>query len=165
MNYYKIEIYWDGPFTLNRVINEMNDSGQSPEWDGKDYGLYQIYGRHILYGKGALLYVGKATRQTFSQRMKQHKKWWLGDDQNEKDVSIYVGRIYNPRKHSVKDKWKSWEEEVEIAEGIIIYKYSPCYNGRTIFNKSAPNNIRLVHIGEKGRLKNKDVIPRDYDEW
>jgi hypothetical protein len=97
--------------------------------------------------------------------MKQHKKWWLNDDQDEEDVKVYVGRIYNPRRHSAKDKWKRWEEDVEIAEGIIIYRYSPNYNGRTFSNKSAPKNIQLVHIGKKGRLENEDVIPRDYDEW
>ena len=44
-----VTIEWEGPFSLDYVIEELN---------GKDnYGLYQIYGTHIVYGAGSLLYL------------------------------------------------------------------------------------------------------------
>ena len=166
MKAYGIEIEWKGPFSLDKVINEMDDSGRSPTWNGKDYGLYQIYGRHILCGENTLLYVGKTTERTFSKRFKDHQQWLL-EDQYEKDIHIYLGRIYNPKRHSEKDKWKSWKEDVGDAEKILIYKYSPNYNGRELARVPQLHHqkVQLVHRGEKGRLKNKDVHPKDYLEW
>jgi len=111
-----------------------------------------------------LLYVGKTTERTFSQRFKEHQQWLL-EDQYEKDIHIYVGRIYNPKRHSEKDNWKSWEEDIEDSEKILIYKYSPNYNGRELARVPELHHqkVQLVHRGEKGRLKNKD-IPTDYLE-
>ena len=164
MKAYGIEIEWKGPFSPTKVIREMDDSGQSPTWNGKDYGLYQIYGKHRLYGEYALLYVGKTTERTFSKRFKEHQKWLL-EDQYEKDIKIYFGRIYNPKRHSGKDKWRSWKEDIEDAEKILIYKYSPNYNGRELAKIPELHHpkIQLFNGGQKGRLKNRDV-PKDYSE-
>jgi hypothetical protein len=165
MKAYGIEIEWKGPFSLNKVINEMDDWGQSPTWNGKDYGLYQIYGRHILCGENTLLYVGKTTERTFSRRFKEHREWLL-EDQYEKDIKIYLGRIYNPKKHSEKDKWKSWKEDIEDAEKVLVYKYSPNYNSRELARipKLHHQKVQLVNRREKGRLKYKDIHPKDYLE-
>jgi hypothetical protein len=37
-----------------------------------DYGLYQIYAHHLVFGSGALVYIGKAQEQTFGVRIAQH---------------------------------------------------------------------------------------------
>ena len=165
MKPYEIEIEWEGPFSLKKVIEEMDDCGESPAWNGKDYGLYQIYGDHILCGKHTLLYVGKTTERTFSKRFKEHQKW-LVKDQYERDIKIHLGRIYNPKKHSVKDKWKSWEEDIGDAEKILIYKYSPNYNERELSRLPELHHLKvqLVNRGEKGKLENKDFHPEDYSE-
>ena len=42
MKPYQIEVEWEEPFSLNRIIKEMDDCGKSSAWNGKDYGLYQI---------------------------------------------------------------------------------------------------------------------------
>ena len=52
-----VRIEWEGPFSIEEVL-ELNDGN-------KDYGLYQIYGHHIVYGKDSLLYIGQ-TGTTFS---------------------------------------------------------------------------------------------------
>ena len=165
MEPYEIKIEWEGPFSLNEVINKMNDGGKSPDWDGNDYGLYQIYGWHILCGGNALLYIGITTERTFSQRFNEHKVW-LEKDQNEEYIKIYLGRVYDPKRHSVRDKWKSWKSDIEIAEKILIYKYSPNYNSRELTREpdiSPRKSIRLVHIGVKShRLEKEDNVPRDF---
>ena len=166
MERYKIKIEWDGPFGIDEIIDKMIDGGEEPDWDGNDYGLYQIYGRHILCGKNTLLYVGMTTEQTFSQRFKEHKTW-LDKDQDKEDIKIYIGRIYDPKKHLEKDNWKFWKRDVEIAEKVLIYKYSPNYNSRELTSepKLPFKNIFLVHIGERNRLEEEDNIPRDFSEW
>ena len=158
-----IRIEWVGPFSVERVIKEMGRGGQNPEWDGEDYGLYQIYGKHILCGKDTLLYIGQTTEQTFSARFKQHKKDWL---YNEEKIKVYLGRIYDRKRHSKKDNWHSWKTDVELAEKILIYKYSPNYNNTNI---SEPpyldfEEIRLIHRGKRHKLKLKDDAPKDYQE-
>lgn len=165
MSRHDIKIEWDGPFTLNEVIGKLVDGGgKENNWDGKDYGIYQIYGKHILYGENTLLYVGIATKQTFSQRFNQHETWLL-KDQSEEHIKIYVGRIYDPKKHREENNWESWEKDIEVAEKIIIYKYSPNYNSRELSDApvlSPHKNISLVHLGKKGRLKAEDNAPDDF---
>jgi hypothetical protein len=166
MTEYKIKIQWEGPFGLNEVIQKMIDGGEDPDWDGEDYGLYQIYGRHILHGKDTLLYIGITTEQTFSRRFIEHKTW-LVEDQDEGDVRIYLGRIYDPQKHTKKDKWKSWEKDVKLAEKILIYKYSPNYNSEGLTsepNLYPHNSVRLVHVGERNKLEKEDIAPNDFRE-
>jgi hypothetical protein len=161
---YEIKIEWEGPFSLREVISTKNDGGEKPDWCGNDYGLYQIYGWHILYCKNTLLYIGEATKQTFSRRFKGHKKW-LDKDQKKNDIKIYLGRVYDPKKHSKEDKWESWTSDILLAEKILIYKYSPNYNSRNITKKPdilPYEGIRLVHRGEKRRLEDIDNAPDDF---
>ncbi len=159
---HEIKIEWVGPFSVEKVVKEMDEGGQYPDW-GEDYGLYQIYGKHILYGKDALLYIGQTTDQTFSTRFKQHKKYWLD---NEENIKVYVGRVYDPGRHSKEDNWESWEEDIQIAERVLIYKYSPNYNNTNISNppELGSRNVRLIHKGKRHRLKLKDNAPKDYQE-
>jgi len=124
--------------------------------------VYQIYGKHILCGSDTLLYVGKATQQTFSRRFKDHKKWWVAD---EEEIEVYVGRVYDPERHSGKDNWESWEADITLAESILIYKYSPNYNNTGIGNKpslSPFERVKLIHAGESHRLSKEDNAPDDY---
>ncbi len=157
-----IKIDWEGPLGLSEVIKEKNDWGERPDYAGNDYGLYQIYGIHILCGKNTLLYVGKAIDQTFSQRFKQHKKDWIGNCK----VKIYLGRIEDNATYSKIDDWKRWKRDVGIAEEIIIYKYTPNYNSSCIgdYPKLFPyRKVKLVHIGNAGCLRKRlDSAPGDY---
>ena len=157
----KLTINWEGPYSLSDVILKMIDGGRPPHYDGEDYGIYQIYGRHILNGDDTLLYVGKATNQRFSTRFKQHKRWLI----NEEKIRIYLGRTYHPKRHDKDDNWDTWKRDMELAEKLIINKYSPNYNSRSI---SQPpklgkyQRIELNHIGRKKQLHKKDVAP---DDW
>ena len=162
MEPYEIEIKWDGPFRIEEVIEEMDNAGDPPDYEeGEDYGLYQIYGKHILCGADTLLYIGQSTSQTFSWRLNQHNKEWL---QYEEDIQVYLGRVYDPKKHSKTDKLESWESDIKIAEKILIYKYSPNHNNREISEppKLPFENIRLIHGGKRHKLESEDNAPKDY---
>ncbi len=169
MKPYEIKIEWEGPLRLDDVIKNKVDGGTKKNgWEGEDYGLYQIYGRHILCKKNALLYIGQASDETFSQRFKRHKKW-LDIDQDKKDIKIYLGRVYDSKKHTSAGNWKTWKRDINIAEKILIYKYSPHYNGRELANEpDLPfKEIWLRHSGSKkgNRLQAVDKAPRHFHYW
>ena len=59
-----IRVEWEGTFSIDEV-REMNDENDGP-------GLYQIYGRHLIYGSGILLYIGKSEKQLVNRVKQQH---------------------------------------------------------------------------------------------
>src|SRR5688572_4615381 len=77
-----IHIEWDGPHRLDSVGTLKGPT---------DYGVYQIYGGHPVYGSSALLYIGRASNQYFASRLAQ-EGWWL-DNRDAGRVEVYVGRL------------------------------------------------------------------------
>lgn len=165
MEKYIIEIEWEGPLSIEEVISDKNSSGsESDNWSGEDYGIYQIYGPHILNKEDALLYVGQVADDTFSLRFQDHKRNLLIDD-NLKKIKIYLGRLKDPLKYTSRDNWEVWYRDVDIVEAVLIYKYTPHYNSARI--QKYPKlyqytEIKLVHKGDKGRLESEDIAPSDY---
>lgn len=45
-----IQILWDGPYSITDLVKLKNEE--------IDYGIYQIYGNHPVYGNDVLLYIG-----------------------------------------------------------------------------------------------------------
>ena len=87
-NEHRIRVVWEGPLKVDEVVGKSGT---------EDYGLYQIYGWHQIYGAGresALLYVGLAVCQTFRARLQQHRADWLNYEVDHRDVefSIRLGR-------------------------------------------------------------------------
>lgn len=158
----QLPISWNGPYKLGEVIRQFDDTGVYPDYDGEDYGLYQICGRHVLGDRNALLYVGSATEQTFSERFRQHESWLI----NEWPVRIYLGRIYVPRRHAARKGWATWKADVLLAERVMIYKYSPHYNSNSITERPLLNGyskVGVVHSGQRNRLLKRDLAPDDWE--
>ena len=152
-----LRITWHGPYTAKEVIDNFHAVGRPPTYNGADYGLYQIYGKHILGGPDALLYIGKTVGQTFPGRFKRHVKCI----KKEKRVRIYLGRLYDPKRHTPKGNWATWQKDVGMAEEILIKKYSPHYKGAAISSKLhlPKTQVILVHEGGRFRLQRRDIIP------
>ena len=140
----KITIEWEGPFTICDV-KEMDDD---------DYGLYQIYGEHILFGKGSLLYIGRTEKtfrdRFFDQSYAHWKEWIEFDIKDGKDVSIYIARV------SRKDVPPKLLKDVEVVQ---IYWHSPPYNAKHIGSvgckrkkRFEKNPLQIVNEGELHRL-------------
>ena len=146
------------------MTSQLSDGGRSPDYDGDDYGLYQIYGKHILAGPNSLLYVGQATEQTFAGRFRQHQQWLKNEYPG---IYVHVGRLYMPERHVwANGGWGPWAPDVQLAERILIYKYSPHYNSFAI--AEAPDllgftRVFIEHSGSRGRLEATDVAPRDWE--
>lgn len=125
----EINILWEGPFKLNELIS-LND-------ESKDYGIYQIYGGHPVYGTNVLLYIGKAAKQTFCERINQ--EGWDGN-KNAKSLNIYIGRMTGKTPTN-----ELWCKEIGIAEKLLIYAHEPAFNSQNI--KFIPeDDVKDIHI-------------------
>jgi len=127
-----VHIEWDGPFKIE----------QAKEKNGKDdYGVYQIYGNHPIYGYGVLLYIGKAVDQTFGERIKQEEEKgskWLAD----KDcwpIEIYTGDV------DESETGMEWEVVTDLVEKLLIYSHQPACNSSSIGSIS-DKDLRDIHI-------------------
>lgn len=142
-----IELSWEGPLTLK-------------EFDGldkpSDFGVYQVYGTHSVFGTDALLYIGKAAEQFFGSRLSQHLGWF----QNEpSDLRIYVGRLGGPPQR-IDDK--AWSTEIDCAERLLIHSCTPPYNSQGINSYGLHKNIVVLNFGHRNRLPS--VVTSLYSE-
>lgn len=128
-----VRVEWEGPLSLDEV-KELDDKDA-------DCGLYQIYGRHIIFGLNSLLYVG-STNATFSQRLRNHDVEWLAD---EESVFIHIGRINGEDYKADRGK------VIKDAEALTIYWHSPPYNSRNIGTYNG-QRLRVVNRGKCGSL-------------
>ena len=127
-----VRVKWEGPLTVEDVL-EM-------KLRHRDFGLYQIYGRHIIFGLNSLLYIG-STNKTFSQRLRDHINW-LAD---EESVFIHVGRI------NKEDYEADRKQAIKDTEALTIYWHSPPYNSSNIDAYNG-QSLRFVNIGKPGSL-------------
>ena len=133
-----IHIFWDGPHSI--------EEAKSLKDKDTDYGLYQIYGQHPMYGSSVLLYIGQANDQTLGKRLSQ-ELWEYGEDPN--NVQIYVGRLAGHQLVSA----EGWGERITIAEKLLIYAHQPAYN--TSNKNSLPEeDVLSGHIFNWGSHRN-----------
>ncbi len=108
-----IHIDWSGPHSLSEVAG----------FDGAtDFGIYQVYGAHHVYGSDALLYIGLAAQQSFAVRFSQHR--WLPVNHDFGRLQIYVGRLFGgPTPDDT-----TWAMHIKLAERLIICAHKPAEN-------------------------------------
>ena len=66
-------IEWEGPISVKNAVKRLNRD--------RDIGLYQLYGRHPIFGRDSFLYIGKTT-SSFANRIADYVKY-----QDMKDIS------------------------------------------------------------------------------
>ncbi|MCW1885623.1 hypothetical protein OKA04_12865 [Luteolibacter flavescens] len=128
-----IHIDWSGPYSLDDVA-KFN----GPE----DWGVYQIYGSHPVYGSGALLYIGKTESDPsgFAGRVPRSAGWsHLNPDSAR--IEIYLGRLFGL---TMPDN-ATWERYIGYAERLLIYAHTPARNLRWELIPSDPDLFR-VHV-------------------
>lgn len=144
-----IQIEWDGPYTFDEA-KKMTD-GDTEKYH--DFGIYQIYGHHIVYGQQCLLYIGKAQDQTFGVRLSQAREWEekyaVADFKN---ISVYVGRLAG----EATPEDDQWRRQINIAEKMLICIHSPARNSSNL--QSFPiEDCRYVHVLNWGSYR--DLLP------
>ena len=132
-------IVWEGPFSLGYVIDELNRED--------DFGLYQIYGTHIILepdgGADHLLNIGMTgPGSTFSWRFEGKKQEWIWYNlEHGGEISIHIARLPSMS-----------EREVKLIEALEIYWHSPPYNGSSIDSCPRRPPLQIVNEGERGKL-------------
>lgn len=134
-----IQILWEGPYSLNELKLLQNEI--------TDYGIYSIYGTHMVYGKDVLLYIGKADRQTLGKRISQ-EGWANTNDSN--NLKIYVGRLHGP----INPSDDIWSKHISLAESLLIYVHKPSNNQKSIssFPDTDLQNIHILNWGDHRSL-------------
>jgi len=110
-----IHIKWSGPHTL-ADISSFNGE--------EDYGIYQVYGAHHVYGIDTLLYIGRAEKQTFSTRFTQHH--WCSVNHDAGRLQVYLGRLCDDKIPTI----EAWERNIRLAERLLIYAHKPAENSQ-----------------------------------
>ncbi len=120
-----INIKWEGPLTPEEAY-EKNDTS--------DYGVYQYYGDHPVYGLDVLLEIGttsaigKTPEQTFGKRLKVHDfQHW------NQNIQIYLGRICIDKK-ATEPSDKEWSILIDRAGKLLVYACWPASNSTGITN-------------------------------
>lgn len=125
-----IHIDWDGAYSIEQLIDLTDER--------TEIGVYQVYGAHPVYGKDALLYIGKTGNQTFGKRIRQ--EMWDRTN-NYGDIKFYVGRLSGSNTPS-KDMWL---KEIDLAERLLIYSHKPAFNSMNL--QTIPHNdLSNIHI-------------------
>jgi hypothetical protein len=136
-----IHIVWEGPLSIKAVLNLRMQADY-----GHDYGLYQIYGTHSIFGQDALLYLGHADERTFMGRLP-----WYGDhwEQHEADqYQVYLGRFggWEP----IDDR--RWGKLIHNAKVITVYNVSPPYNRTQIVSMDVKEPTVILNYEKRHRL-------------
>ena len=134
-----VHIEWKGPFNIDEAKNKNGED---------DFGIYQIYLDHSVYGKGALSYIG-STSDTFALRILSHESWLKDSDNGE--VLIYTGKLR-------KDDWYTHYEkdpkEIGKIEKLLIYSHQPAYNKeyKEIQNDQDIQELHILNWDKRGNL-------------
>lgn len=136
-----IHLDWEGPYSYE----------EAKRFKGKlsDYGVYQIYGTHPIYGSDVLLYIGKADSQTFGVRLSQpHPRM---DNTGEYRRSVYLGRLAG---YEGTPSNELWSEQIAIAERMLIFAHWPAANasGLTVFLDERYHDVHIFNWGSYRNL-------------
>ena len=132
-----IEAMWEGPYHLKEIKNFKGDS---------DYGLYQIYGTHNIYGPDTLLYIGKSQKRTCSERFSEHKEW---AEYEATSVDIYLGRLGGV---DSTPSDRNWEDQIDQAERLLIYYCTPPYNSQGLNKLGKIPTTIVLNYGKRKKL-------------
>jgi hypothetical protein len=138
-----LHVEWEGPHSYD-AAKQLRD-------EDTDYGVYQIYGAHPVYGSDVLLYIGKACAQTFGERLAQEH--WNFHNQDSDRVAVYVGRIhaFGPTPDDA-----AWEEQITSVERLLIYSHWPAGNSSGLHVKFG-RDLYPIHVLNWGRYR--DLLP------
>lgn len=144
----RVRIHWTGPFAPDKIpVNSEYDD---------NFGLYQIYGMHEVFGPQSLLYIGKAEHLSFSERINQHLHNWL---YYNSDAQVRLGLLdREDYKHEPGD-WSDWKQLLRDVEALTIFWHTPPYNSKNIGYYGGPK-LRVQNYGQRGRL-----LPEFSTDW
>lgn len=138
-----IHVEWMGPYTYSEAM-QLRD-------EYVDYGVYQIYGAHPIYGSDVLIYIGKADKQTFGTRLSQ--EGWNYHNQDSSRILVYVGRLSGYEGTPLS---KEWSRQISLVERLLIYSHWPSGNSSGL-NVQFGEDLHNIHVLNWGKYR--DLLP------
>jgi hypothetical protein len=114
-----VHVIWEGPYKHDKLSDLRNESS--------DYGVYQIYGAHPVYGSDVLMYIGKADEQTFGVRIPQ--QGWKEFNGDPNSLTVYVGRLAGT---GPTPNQSDWTRSINLVEKLLIVAHWPGGNSQHI---------------------------------
>ena len=160
-----VSIYWKGPYSVKKAVEKFKRS--------KDIGLYQLYGRHLVFGRDSLLYIGMTTDK-FKNRIFEHAKEYEIDKLYKKrrwvkDVAGVFGAVYCGRlctdesgeKYIKRGKIScEHEQQIKDAEKLLIYACSPPGNSKLgKIEDIEDKELHILNFGSCGSLPTEVSVP------
>ncbi|MCQ4241913.1 hypothetical protein [Stutzerimonas stutzeri] len=136
-----IHVQWEGPFSYDDAC-KLRDGAH-------DYGIYQIYGSHPVYGSDVLIYIGKADIQTFGARLSQHHWHYTNQDK----LTVYVGRLHG---YGDTPADTQWSQQIAHVERLLIYSHWPAGNSSGL-NVQLRDDFHYIHVLNWGKFR--DLLP------
>jgi hypothetical protein len=127
-----IYVEWDGPYSFDE-LEELYD-------ESCDFGLYQIYGDHPMYGEETLLYLGRTVDRTFGAKLVEEQPYWEAEGDFQ-PLAIYVGRLAG----EMTPGGDVWGQEIDLAARLLIFAHAPVFNGREL-GAAPDNDLQKVHV-------------------
>ncbi len=134
-----IHVQWDGPLSYEEA-RQLRD-------EVHDYGVYQIYGSHPVYGSDVLIYIGKADSQSFGVRLSQHD--WQYTNQDSSRLNVYVGRLHGYDGTPTLNKWST---QIAQVESLLIYSHWPAGNSSGL-NVRFGSKLHSIHVLNWGNYR------------
>lgn len=135
-----LHLKWEGAFVFAGALRHTDRH--------TDYGIYQVCGPHPTYGAGSLLYIGRASKQTFGQRLTQEgwRDWQIANG----SVTVYLGRLHGATTPGNEE----WAAQIQRAERLLILAHHPAHNGAGSYRSNLPGleETLLLNWGDRGRL-------------
>ncbi len=138
-----IHIQWEGPLPYDEAKRLVDEHA--------DYGVYQIYGAHPVYGSDVLLYIGRANSQTFGIRLRQ--EYWNYHNQDAARVCVYVGRLSG---YAGTPTDEEWARQISLVERLLIYSHWPAGNSSGL-NVEFSEDFQKVQVLNWGKYR--DLLP------
>ena len=143
----RINLVWRGPHSPAEVRKLHGPS---------DYGIYQFYGTHPVYGADTLVYIGLANENTFGERLPSHHIASIGSEWEDNTESI---RIHTGRLHIIEDETPpndaDWGTLLAQVEYLLVYAHSPAWNAQYVRNPPKDRSYHNLHVlnwGQYGQL-------------
>lgn len=138
-----LHVEWSGPYKYDEALALRDDF--------TDYGIYQVYGAHPVYGADVLIYLGKADQQTFGVRFSQ--EGWGNYNQDALRVLVYVGRLSG---YEGTPTDKEWSRQIALIERLLIFAHWPASNSSGL-NVQFGKDLHDIHILNWGQYR--DLLP------
>ena len=152
-----VRIYWKGPYSVKKAVEKF----KRPE----DIGLYQLYGRHLVFGRDSLLYIGMTTDKFKSRILERAKECEIGKLYKKrrwvKDVAgvfgdVYCGRLCTDEsgeEYITRDNiTPEQEQQIKDAEKLLIYACSPPWN------RNLGKSDDIDKLGKIEDIEDKDLF-------